>query len=65
MLFVSKLTIIPPFGLQNIAIFKKTGYFALPCVVLLVDGVVKFAGSGSKFEGHLEETLNELHPNEA
>ncbi|GJJ76169.1 hypothetical protein EMPS_08528 [Entomortierella parvispora] len=46
-------------------IYRKTEYLAIPCAVLVVDGKVRFAGNGTKFEEHLDAALKELYPKEA
>ncbi|KAG0044318.1 hypothetical protein BGZ83_010443 [Gryganskiella cystojenkinii] len=47
------------------ALYEKTGSVALPTVVLVVDNVVRFAGTGTKFEEHFEKVVNEMYPKEA
>ncbi|KAG0060521.1 hypothetical protein BGZ89_012202 [Linnemannia elongata] len=46
------------------SIFRKTEYVAIPCIVLVVDNEVRFAGSGSRFEEHLDVALKEVYPKE-
>ncbi|KAG0224207.1 hypothetical protein BGW42_005286 [Actinomortierella wolfii] len=38
------------------------GYPAIPCIVLIVDNVVRFAGNAMFLEDHMKEALNELYP---
>ncbi|KAF8919687.1 hypothetical protein BGZ58_004625, partial [Dissophora ornata] len=45
-------------------IYRKTEYVAIPCIVLVVDNEVRFAGSGTKFKEHLDVALKELYPEE-
>ncbi|KAI8603350.1 hypothetical protein EDD21DRAFT_413111 [Dissophora ornata] len=42
-------------------IYRKTEYVAIPCIVLVVDNEVRFAGSGTKFKEHLDVALKEFN----
>ncbi|KAI1300364.1 hypothetical protein EDD11_006292 [Mortierella claussenii] len=42
--------------------FMRIEYKAVPCIALLVDNVVKFAGSKGFLDGNLEVVLKELYP---
>lgn len=52
-------------SLSKLDLYRKTEYVAIPCIILVVDSEVRFAGCALKFKGHLDMALKELHPKEA
>ncbi|KAF9356337.1 hypothetical protein BGX26_005408 [Mortierella sp. AD094] len=52
-------------GAKYEVIYRKTEYVAIPCIVLVVDNEVRFAGSGTGFERHLDVASKELYPEKA
>ncbi|KAF7720681.1 hypothetical protein EC973_006538 [Apophysomyces ossiformis] len=46
-------------------IYRKTEYRPIPCVVLVVDNEVKFAGSSSQLDEYLNVALEALYPKDA
>lgn len=49
---------------QKLDIYRKTEYRPIPCIVLVVDNEVKFAGSSSQFNEHLDMAIETLYPKE-
>lgn len=51
--------------LFRLAVFKKTEYKAIPCLIVTLDGEVKYVGSESKgFRAALEEAVKAAPPKE-
>lgn len=61
----SFLLLIHAYSVESkLDVYRKTEFPPIPCVVLVVDGEVKYAGNSNEVEKFLDEALEGVYPRE-